>query len=273
MVSSVQYYTIPAPPHLANYVRFFWVFEGDLKNGSPYIYRSMADGCAELLFHYRGPFEELDNDNNIISQSNPSAMLHGPSRTYRRFITKESFSIFGVYLYPFVIPSLFNHASTGLTGQMPGLDILMGAEGVVLEERVMNAKNNQQRIHLVCSFLEKKLRINKEPDVRISNSIQEIIRSGGMLNIEKLAGRYFISMRQFERKFKECSGFNPKLYTRIMRFHSVLKRFPLKNKSLTDIAYDCGYYDQSHFIHEFKEFSGYHPKTFFMSETEGSEIR
>lgn len=49
------------------------------------------------------------------------------------------------------------------------------------------------------------------------------------------------------------------------------KRF-LKNKkkSLTDIAYDCGYYDQSHFINDFKEFSGYHPSQYFSGQTEGT---
>ncbi len=76
--------------------------------------------------------------------------------------------------------------------------------------------------------------------------------------------------RQFERRFKEYSGFSPKLFSRITRFQSSLDSFGNKDKSLTDIAYDCDYYDQSHFINDFKEFSGYHPSQYFSGQAEGT---
>jgi AraC-like DNA-binding protein len=56
-----------------------------------------------------------------------------------------------------------------------------------------------------------------------------------------------------------------------LRFESALEEYGNRNKSLTEIAYDCGYYDQSHFIHEFKEFSGHHPRHYFMGKAEGVE--
>ncbi|TXJ23716.1 MAG: AraC family transcriptional regulator [Chitinophagaceae bacterium] len=81
---------------------------------------------------------------------------------------------------------------------------------------------------------------------------------------------YYLSTRQFERNFKEFAGFSPKLYSRIIRFQSAIEQYGQTGKSLTEIAYDCGYYDQSHFIHDFKEFSGLHPRHYFGGKAEGT---
>ncbi|MBC8045504.1 MAG: AraC family transcriptional regulator, partial [Fimbriimonadaceae bacterium] len=92
-------------------------------------------------------------------------------------------------------------------------------------------------------------------------------------NVEQLARQNFLSIRQFERNFKEFSGFRPKLFSRIIRFQSALSEYDNKGKPLTEIAYACGYYDQSHFIHDFKEFSGHYPKHYFSGKAEGAEYR
>ena len=60
------------------------------------------------------------------------------------------------------------------------------------------------------------------------------------------------------------------MYSRIIRFQAALKEYGSK-KTLTDIAQDCGYYDQSHFINDFREFTGYNPKVYFAGKAEGSE--
>jgi transcriptional regulator GlxA family with amidase domain len=93
------------------------------------------------------------------------------------------------------------------------------------------------------------------------------------VDVNALAGKCFLSRRQFERNFKACSGFSPKLYTRIIRFQAAAKEYGMQYQSLTDIAYRCGYYDQSHFIHDFKEFSGFHPKEYFYGKPEGLDYR
>jgi AraC-like DNA-binding protein len=269
----MKYYIIPPSASLARWVRFFWVFEGNPKDGIPYIYRSMADGCAELLFHFKGVFNELNETDTVIDQSFGRSLLSGPAAHYRRFVTTEDFGIFGAYLYPFAIPKLLSLASTELSNQMPDLDVLFGAEAKELEEKVMLASDNLARVKLVSAFLEKQFAKTRDQNSSIISSIKHIIHSKGPVNIEKTAADFFLSKRQFERKFKEFSGFSPKFYSRIVRFQSAVKQHGIKNKSLTEIAYDCGYYDQSHFIHEFKEFSGYHPRHFFSGTSEGAEVR
>jgi len=103
--------------------------------------------------------------------------------------------------------------------------------------------------------------------------ISDIIHSRSLMPVDELAKRSFLSTRQFERNFKNFSGFSPKLYSRIIRFQSATQQYGTCYNTLTDIAYDCGYYDQSHFIHDFKQFSGYHPKQYFSGKAEGVEWR
>ncbi len=78
------YYTIPPAPELAAYVRLFWVLESTASVSQPYVHRSMADGCAELIFHYQGYFKEICRDGKM--EKSFTAGLQGPSRNFRRFI-------------------------------------------------------------------------------------------------------------------------------------------------------------------------------------------
>jgi AraC-like DNA-binding protein len=262
----MQYITFPPPASLAMYVRAFWVLASD----TAYTHRSYADGSAEMIFHYKGSFEEL-TERETISQS--KSMIHAQSSNFRRFTTNEGFAIFGVYLYPFALPLLCNMPASELTNQMPDLVILFGNDGRILEEQMMLATNTQQRINIVSSFLEKRLLKENKSEPAIFSCINRIIHTDGHTSVKTLANTCFLSARHFERKFKAYSGFTPKLYTRIIRFQSAMKKYGSEFSSLTDIAYDCGYYDQSHFIQEFKSFSGYYPKEYFYGHAEGIEWR
>lgn len=264
----MKYFTIDPPPLLAPYVRAFWVLEGDASETSPYIYRGYADGCAELLFHYDGLFDEIVGDE---VRGSYAAGLHAQTRKVTRFIVKRNFGIFGCYLFPFAIPKLFSYAASDLTDQTPDLATFLGREGRELEERIMLAGSNGARCSILASYLKQRLEKNRREIPSVSLSIRRMIDFHGLVNVRSLAKEQFMSDRTFERRFKEFSGFSPKLYSRIMRFQAVTKE-TAKDQSLTDIAYKYGYYDQSHFINDFREFTGYSPKAYFSGIAEGSEF-
>lgn len=268
---AVSYHTIPPPAHLSSYVRCFWVLEYENTEGVPYIYRSMADGCVEMVFHYSGAFSEIISTQKIF-QGN--ALLHSQSGQYRRFETPGSFGIFGVYLYPYTIKSLLNIPVSEFTGAMPALDILWGKKAHILEEQIMLAGSSSERVHIMTQFLEILLFQDIHTETPVEKVIRYLIHTPHIPSVQELAARVFLSTRQMERKFKEYSGFSPKLYTRILRFQQAIQHYgKMQQKKLSDIALECGYYDQSHFIHEFRQFSGYHPGTFFHGITEGMEVR
>ena len=228
----------------------------------------MADGCAEIFFHYKGVFDELITDDKI--EKSIASGISGPSQKFNRFGINESFGMFGAYLYPFAIPKFFGVPANDISNQTTDFASLFGNDGKYLEEQMMLAKDNQQRAEILSFFLEKRLSKDLPAVPAVFSSIHDIIQSRGLVNIETLANQYFLSTRQFERKFKQFAGFNPKLYSRITRFQAAICQYGNLNKSMTELAYDCGYYDQSHFIHDFKEFSGHHPSKYFSGKAEGT---
>lgn len=226
----------------------------------------MADGCAELVFHYRGVF-------SAAGQVQPSSVLQGQSSCFSRYETTSDFGIFGAYLYPFAIPKLLGIPAYELTNLSIGLADILGNDSAMLEERMMAAKNNVDRFNVLSGFLMNKLATNYNEINYVYAAVHEMINSETVPRVEKLSGKYCLSARQFERNFKALSGFPPKMYHRITRFNKAMAMYGQLGKTLTDIAYECGYYDQSHFIHDFKAFSGYHPGVFFSGHAEGTEYR
>jgi AraC-like DNA-binding protein len=266
----MKYHTIPPPIHLKPYVRCFWVLEHDFgADEDSYIYRSIADGCVEIVFHYQSAFDE------IITGGQPhnwQSGIHFQSSQYRRFETKQSFGIFGAYIYPFAVPYFFKVPSEETSNEMLDLYTFLGSEGKELEEKIMIAPNNSKRVEILTAFLEKRLLSIRLKDDAIATSIKHVIHSRQLRTVADLAYLFNLSPRQFDRKFKAYAGFSPKMYLRLVRLSNALKQDG-RTKSLTQIANECGYYDQSHFIHDVKAFTGYHPGFYFSGKAEGTEYR
>lgn len=266
----MQYYTIKPPAGLCDFVRYFWVLECDVPNNEDYVYRSMADGCTEILFHYEGRFDEVLKDET--TEKSFLSGIHGQSRHFRRFKINKRFGIFGAYLYPYTMRLLFNTPAIELSNNMPDLHSYLGNEGKELEERIMTASGNEERVQILSAYLIHKLNRVNDDNLSMRTLITSMIHHNGLVNVGDLASHACLSVRQFERKFKEYAGFSPKLFSRIIRFQSVFNELSGKQSKLADVAYACGYYDQSHFIQDFKEFSGYNPKEFLSGRTNDTTI-
>lgn len=255
----MNFYTVKPTKKLSDFVRFYWMLEGSVSGEKPFIHRTLAIASPELIFHYKGPFEELTYAEH--PEKSFLTGIHAQTNQVRRFIVKSDFGIFGVFLQPYAIPALFGIPSSEIKNELPDLVSLLGQVGKELTEKMMLAKSNSQRLFIINHFLERRLTQYDRPE--IANATKRIFDSNGLANVKKLAEQSCLSQRHFERKFREHIGFSPKTFSRIVRFNALLWNYNRENASLTDIAYDFGYYDQAHFIQDFKQFSGYNPKTYF----------
>jgi AraC-like DNA-binding protein len=113
---------------------------------------------------------------------------------------------------------------------------------------------------ILQQYLLKELKKNYKEDKTIEYCLWQINCAKGQLSIGNLSDTAGISNRQLLRRFNDQVGLTPKEFARITKFInslSILKKYPAM--SLTEMAYESGYYDQAHFIHDYKEFSGYSP--------------
>jgi AraC-like DNA-binding protein len=255
----MYYQTFKPPESLTEFVRFFWVFESDITANNPFEHLSTASVYSKMAFQYQGGMELQQSGNETLFTSGFQAQTN----QYYPLLAKQKAGVFGVYFYPYTLPLLFSIPAHEITNHTIEISILLGNQGKELEEKVVSAKSTKERLCIVSSFLEKQI-----AQLRISNSgiiatIQHIISQRGVVNVDDLVERNFLSQRQFGRKFKAYTGFSPKMFSRIVRFENFISSYVKSQNSLTSLAYTYGYYDQSHLIKEFREFSGQHPKAYF----------
>lgn len=245
--------------HLASIVKYFWTLDGKLSPTEMYVHRTLANHCPEMIFHYGNEFKEISKDNKIKTTFRTG--IHGQTDRIRKFTAKNSCGIFGVVLQPYAPTLLFNISATELKNELVDLESLLGQEGKDISEQILLADENHQRISLMDQFLSR-----QKDDIKHSSiirSVQNICMNNGNGNILQLSNQSFLSQRQFERKFKDLIGFSPKTFSRLVRFKATIDNYRTDNKTMTEIAYAFGYYDQSHFIQDFKQFSGYSPKSYY----------
>lgn len=131
-----------------------------------------------------------------------------------------------------------------------------------LERVLTNTEEDRSCIFFIEQFLLKRLTGLSEYNVkRLDTAIRLINR--GRTDIAQLADAACLSKRQFNRIFSENIGAHPKEFSRIIRFQRALNMLESNSlNSLTAVAYECGYFDQSHMIKDFKAFSGYTPSEY-----------
>ena len=133
-----------------------------------------------------------------------------------------------------------------------------------LKEKVLPFENEQcLKLVLDNYFMKLSKNATKNP---IESTLDLIFNSKGMATVTEMTTIAGVGERQLERLFKKYVGLSPKYYARIIRFNYIFQLIKSKNSSWTEIVYQSGYYDQSHFIRNFKAFTGEDPSSYFFEE-------
>jgi AraC-like DNA-binding protein len=159
--------------------------------------------------------------------------------------------------------AFMRHPLDELFNATVAMDGLLGRPNELnqVQEQLAEAGQNRSRIQIVENFL-----IGHKPDTRpdplVSAAVSWIEETQAMTRIEELARRVGLSQSALERRFRRIVGASPKKFASIVRLRHVLG-LSAKGGDFTSIAHAAGYYDQSHFIKDFKRFSGLSPESFF----------
>jgi transcriptional regulator GlxA family with amidase domain len=146
------------------------------------------------------------------------------------------------------------------------LEFLNRALSSELQSRLSESISFNTRVSIAEEVFSRQLTENKKDFdfKRISKAVEFIKKTKGIVDIDILAQQVCLSRKQFERCFLDNVGISPKQYLRIVRFQSSIHINSQTNDlPMTQLAIECGYYDQSHFINEFKLLTGLTPKKFF----------
>ncbi len=135
-----------------------------------------------------------------------------------------------------------------------------GTSASLLSQKLDRAKSQELKLEYIEDFLLQQFIMPKTSIVDVA--LQKIISSNGFEKINDLSQNASLSPAQFRKRFNEEVGISPSQYSKIVRVNASLKRIKENRGSLTDVSYSLGYFDQSHFIKDFKHIIGLSPKKY-----------
>ncbi|THD30189.1 helix-turn-helix domain-containing protein [uncultured Flavobacterium sp.] len=263
----MNYKQYPVHPALKNWIRYFWSYDVCTSATEALHIRSFADRYPRLVFQDICSFSPIKDAQGTIK---PICYLSGVDTQPTDAYWESHFSHFGVSFQPHALHFLFGINAAELTNQTPDIQLLDKTEIPVL---LLNAKNHLERVSILSEYFYK--RISKaKGDVVIDHLFlgNWADRLDNEKNLATIASHYQISERQLQRRFKQNVGVSARKFARVAKFEKSLPALSLTDYgSLTQLAYDLEYSDQSHFIKDFKLFSGLSPYEFVKQSSLGSE--
>ncbi len=250
-------------PGLRHYVNCYWVLESAIKPGTENTQQFLSDGGMELNFNLADSFEHLASGLKPMIFKN--SCLVGALTSNLRVRPTGQIKCFGVRFHPGGAYPFFPMPALELADHCFDLEAIWGPQGLGLTDHIQDVDlTTIDRIQILELYLQRQIKRNRKFDLTIEAAVQAISFNKGQITVDTLAHHTNLSHRQLERKFNEKVGMSPKQLCRIIRFRYVfeyLTRFP--GNDWVSVALDCGYYDQSHLIREFKYFTGLNPTAYF----------
>lgn len=266
----MNYQQYEVPEELESFIKCFWSLDAPA-SAVPEKQRIVPDGCMEMIFHYADLYEQFLEDGTRITQ--PRCFVFGQITAPLEIVPTGSTGIIAARFQPDGFIPFSSYSIQQMENKAVALQSLFGENVLTLEQQVLSADTNDNRIRFISSFLCKRLQTPEAINRITKLSIDALLQSNGQINIDELAERLQINRRQLERRFSSTIGLSPKQLSKFIRLQTTLKIMNEKKfTSLTSLAYENGYYDQAHFIKDFKEFTGLSPRQFYADSLKMSAL-
>lgn len=239
---------------LKPYIKYFVVSENELANE----YKIFPTSGLVIGFQYKGQLATINqNTENKLT----SAGITGITDGYKVFKNSADIGTILIYFTETGFAHFASHPANELFNLSLSLDDVFDRNIITeVEEKLTVATSDEHRIKIVEQFLVSQLK-NIETDKLIVEAIKLIYQTNGTIRIKELNERLSISQSSFEKRFRKVVGTTAKKFASIIRFNTVLDHLST-SKSLTEICYENNFFDQAHFIKDFKLFTGDTPENF-----------
>lgn len=230
---------------LQEFIYCYW----QLKSRSPLTeqarYRAVADGCIDIIFE--------------LHDTGRSCVM-GFCNKYAEFDLEQTFNYIGIRFLPAGFPQLFKVNAAELSNRLLPLDAIIPSAAHYIRNNIGPGQEIEEIINALNKyFFDALSRTKFDMDNRLYEAVEIILKNAGVIDVRRNLDTG-ISSRQLQRLFEYYIGDTAKTFSKVVRFQNILRSKPTtqslrKNK----LFYDAGYYDQAHFIKDFKNFYGVTP--------------
>ena len=216
--------------------------------------RVLPDGCSELILNFDDPVSQVLEDGSLFRQ--PRLLFVGQIPGPFYFTPSGRLELIGIRFRPAGAAGLIREPQSRLVGLSHSLQELTPSLARELAGAAFDAPDPESRVRLIQAALVAHARPRFSPIPMVAD---RLIRRGGNGSVDELVSQTGLGARQFERRFLAEVGLRPKLFARICRFQQVFRVLEQQPAHWARVAADCGYYDSSHLIRDFRELSGETP--------------
>lgn len=261
----MNYQTFQPLAEINSLVKCYWSLEVSAEP-TPQKQRIVPDGCMEMIFILGDDIKRYTSENEFIIQ--PRAIVVG--QITEPFIIQPTgvVNCFGVRFYPYGFAHFIKSPLKELENKETPIVQLFDEIGAnELEQNIIAATSNEQRVEIVEKFLLKMFNAQSTMDSAVKATIDALFSTNGSTPIRAILSNDLSKRRQLERNFLKQVGLSPKQLGKVIRLQAALQILLNEEpENLTQIAYESEYYDQAHFIKDFKYFTGINPKEFLNDE-------
>ncbi|MBX7043436.1 MAG: helix-turn-helix domain-containing protein [Ignavibacteria bacterium] len=246
---SVSYREVSPDHRLSTIIYCYWELRTNERLQHPFTYRVVADGCIDIFFQLDKPSENF---------------VMGFCKKYTEFRLDNSFQYIGIRFLPTTFPSLFNIDAKELSNRFERLEIVLNETSKFITDNFSSADDLEKiKSKLDTYLINITARANTSLDSRFQNALNIILKNYGVVNVQRDLD-IGLSQRQLRRYFEFYVGDTAKTFSQVVRFQNILNAKPsAESLRRNKIFFDLGYYDQAHFIKEFKNFYGVTPSKAF----------
>ena len=240
---------------LSNYIKSFWVVDSE---GDKTLKREkiIPDGYPEMIFHYGNTYRANISGEWFLQDK----YLIAGQITNHFFLENTGVSgMIGIKFQPWAIKQLFNIEMHPLVNKVIPFPEALNDKLTALKKVVIANTQFEEKVANLENWFLGFAGNTPADESAFQKSVRLIIDSGGALSLKKITESNNLSERSLERYFKSYIGLSPKLYSRIIRFSKTFSIVQEKHFKWTEVSFLAGFYDQSHFIKNFKEFTGEEP--------------
>jgi AraC-like DNA-binding protein len=253
---------------LSDFVELLWLYDGATPTHDRE--RLMPTGSMDIVINL------MDDEIRVYANDDPASVRRfrgsvfvGPHSEYFVIDTAEQARVAGICFKPGGAFVVIRPPAVELQNSHVGLHDLWGRAASDIRERLLEARTPDDKFRAMedCLLAQLARPLARHPAVEYA--LGEIQARPGAQTVSAITDRIGLSPRRFIQVFSEQVGYTPKLFCRVRRFQQVLHAIHgRRSVDWADVALSCGYFDQSHFIHDFRAFSGISPTSYLAGHSE-----
>lgn len=257
----------PQPP-LSQFVENIWLVQGFAADYTRE--KILPDGAIELIIDLDSqPKTIFADENSTEFRTVKKAWISGERTHYIVIGAAKNQSMVGIRFRPGGAYPFFRFPIFELTESVTELDLIWGGLVDDIRDELQETDSPDAKLMRLESFLLRQVQRSLEPNRLIAFAVHQLQHSPQFLAIKDLANTIGITQKHLISQFEKVVGLRPKSFARVSKFQRVVNLIEQQKEiEWANIALECGYYDQAHFIKEFHAFSGLNPSTYLTQRGE-----